>query len=61
MVPRKPWHGLVIEMKRIGEGVVSPEQADWLNRLNAQGYRALVCYGWHDAKTIIEQYLTGAA
>jgi hypothetical protein len=56
-VPRDSFHGLFIELKRRMGGRVSPEQNDWLDRLNAQGYRATVAYGWDDARRIIESYL----
>jgi len=50
-------HGLRIELKRLKGGQVSPAQKDWLARLNAAGYKATVCRGWIEAKTIIEDYL----
>jgi len=62
MAPRGGYHGLAIELKRKGGGRVSPEQKDWIERLNAQGYRATVCFGWNDARQTIEAYLgKGAA
>jgi len=57
MAPRGGYHGLAIELKRRGGGRVSPEQKDWIERLNAQGYRATVCFGWNDARQTIEAYL----
>ena len=61
-VPRNGSHGLYIELKRpIVKGdakpVVSAEQKYWLSELNKQGYQAVVCYGWPEAKTVIEEYL----
>jgi hypothetical protein len=61
-VPRNGFHGLWIELKRPivkGEAkpVVSPEQKYWIEQLREQGYRAEVCYGWIEAKTLIEEYL----
>lgn len=61
-VPRGEFHGLFIELKRPivkGEArpVVSPEQKHWLKELDAQGYMATVCYGWIEAKEVIENYL----
>ena len=55
-VARHGKHGLFIEMKRRG-GRVSPDQAWWLERLNDQGYAATVCYGWDEARKVIEHYL----
>lgn len=58
-VPRGGFHGLRIEMKRRRGGVLSDEQADWIDWYNANGYRADVCYGWDEARTEIEDYLRG--
>lgn len=59
---RHGFHGLYIEMKRpIVKGepkpVISPEQKFWIEQLRKQGYKAEVCYGWIEAKQIIEHYL----
>jgi hypothetical protein len=58
-VPRGGFHGLRIEMKRRKGGRVSDDQADWLDYYNANGYRAVVCYGWDEARMEIEDYLRG--
>lgn len=58
-VPASGYHGLYVEMKR-KDGVpsdVKPEQREWLARLNAQGYRAEVAYGWAHAVEVITDYL----
>ena len=54
------WHGLFIEMKR-KNGVpsdVSPEQQQWLEALEEQDYRAVVCFGWEQAVAWIDSYLS---
>lgn len=58
------FHGLFIELKRneiktfnIKKGVVTKEQKQWLDDLNAQGYHAVVCYGFAEAIKVIESYL----
>lgn len=63
--------GLYIEMKRPSErlkrrpehkwdtGGVKPNQVDWLNALEAQGYKCVVCYHWYEAASEIKMYLTG--
>lgn len=59
-VPAGGYHGLFIEMKRKG-GVpsdVSPEQREWLARLNEQGNLAVVAFGWAQAVEQIQQYLS---
>ena len=55
-VARGDYHGLYIELKKSG-GRPSDNQKTWLSDLNAQGYKAVIAYGWVDAKTIIEEYL----
>lgn len=56
-VPSAPFHGLFIEMKRKNGGKVSSEQQDWIDNLQAQGYRALVCKGVDEAQRAIIEYL----
>jgi hypothetical protein len=51
------WHGLFIEMKRRKGGAVKLEQTAWLNALTEQDYRAVVCYGWDEAREQILKYL----
>jgi hypothetical protein len=59
-VPRGPYHGLYIELKRRHGGQVSPAQRDWLNRLRERGYAVSVCRGWEDAAQTIMAYLRQA-
>lgn len=58
-IPAGPFHGLFIEMKRANKRLsrISPEQREWLERLNGQGYCAVVCYGAAEAKRQIINYL----
>lgn len=66
-VPRHPWHGLYIELKRLSvrpktdrsKGGVSDAQTDWHVRLRVQGYAVAVCYGADDAILTINRYLSG--
>lgn len=58
-VPRGGFHGLRIEMKRRHGGKVSEDQTDWIDWYNSNGYRAVVCYGWDEAREEIENYLHG--
>jgi len=57
-VPRERYHGLVIEMK-VGRNRPSPEQDEWLLRLDGYGYATAVAYGWHKAARLIVAYLGG--
>jgi len=64
--------GLYIEMKRPSSrykkkvatdkwdtGGVADEQKQWLNDLEAMGYKVVVCYHWYEAANEIKFYLTG--
>lgn len=58
----KGYHGLFIELKvdktaRHAKGVVSKLQQECLDKLNMEGYCAVVCYGWIAAKEKIDWYL----
>ena len=55
-VPRKGYHGLFIELKRVKKGVKSANQKDWLAELNNQGYLAVTCYGAEETKNVIRSY-----
>ena len=54
--PSGQYHGLFIELKAAG-GRVQENQAEWLDELNMQGYRAVVCFGFDEARAEIERYL----
>ena len=56
-VPRACFHGLWIELKRFREGEVSESQAKRLAELEADGYRAIVCWGWRAAWEELCEYL----
>ena len=58
LTPRHGFSGLVIELKRVKGGRLEPEQADWLEWLNNQGFMAVVCKGFDAAKVTIEGYLS---
>lgn len=58
------YYGLYIELKipkRRTEknGGCSDEQLEWLAFLNSQGHKAVVCYGWEEARDVIIKYLEG--
>ena len=56
--PRGKYHGLWVEMKRRQGGKLSPDQKDWIDRMNRKGYLALRANGSEEACEIIYQYLT---
>lgn len=58
--------GLWIELKRPGapgkpKGRTSAEQLHWLGMLQSYGQFAMVCFGWSEARDVIEAYLGGRA
>ena len=59
-IARGAWHGLFIEMKRQQKSRLSVDQKIWINRLRDQGYAAVVCYGFEDAKNMIVRYMNGS-
>lgn len=60
-VPRGPYHGLYLELKRRCGGKLTDAQRDWLKHLSAHGYRAVVVRGADEAIQELERYLRGAA
>lgn len=56
-VANKNHHGLFIEMKRVKNSKVSGHQKQWIELLNKQGYKAIVCYGNNEAIKEIENYI----
>jgi hypothetical protein len=48
---------LFIEMKRVKDGVVSPEQKEWLIALDGKTTRATVCKGYDEAKAFLDKEL----
>lgn len=57
MEARKPYHGLIIELKSDG-GVVSGAQKYWLESLNARAYKAVVSWSFEESIKAVTDYLT---
>lgn len=60
--PRGIYRGLFIELKRpkargSSRGTVSPHQTRWIDGLNRRGYKAVICYGFDDARKILDDYM----
>ena len=53
--------GVAIELKRKKGGIVSDEQKEWLEKLQKQGWFAIVCRGADEAILILEQCGYGRA
>lgn len=54
--------GLFIELKRpasVGKagGKISEEQEEWINHLQENGYRVMICVGWEAARDALIEYL----
>lgn len=58
-VARLGYHGLYIELKVKG-GKLSDNQRWWIEETTKQGYYSTVCFGWEDARKVIEVYLGGS-
>ena len=58
-VPRKGYHGLYIELKRIKGGRTSPDQDRWIESLTDNGYFCEVCRGAESTIRVIKWYLGG--
>jgi len=67
-VPNKYYAGLFIELKRRAKSLksgkksfagisISDSQDEWIDKLNNQGYRAIVCYGADEAIETIDEYM----
>ena len=56
-VARGGFHGLYIELKRLKGGALSINQKAWLGLLAREGYKAVMCRGWLDARDTILNYL----
>ncbi len=61
-VPRLPFHGLYLELKRqkASASSVKPEQRGWIAALRDQGYAVVVCRGHEEAYAVAIAYLASA-
>ena len=55
-VPRGEYPGLYIELKA-KDNTPTEKQKEWLAKLDKQGYKTAVCWGWEAAAEVIEEYL----
>ena len=60
--PTEKYRGLFIELKRpktplSPKGDIKPHQTEWLEKLKLRGYMATVCYGFDEAKTVLDEYI----
>lgn len=56
-VARDGHFGLYIELK-VGKNKTTDIQKKWIKELIEQGYMVEVCYGWNEAKEVLENYLS---
>jgi len=59
-IPRPPYPGLFLELKRRRGWVVSEEQVAFKLDMDALGWATVICKGWEEAKAAITHYLHGA-
>ena len=59
LVPSSIFHGLFMELK-IKPNKPSKEQISWIDKLNAQGYQAVVAWSYEEMISITEAYLNFA-
>lgn len=57
-IPRAGKHGLFVELKT-QQGRLRGKQVWWLHNLRNEGYGAICCRGFEDARTRITAYLGG--
>lgn len=57
-VSSQGFNGLYIELKT-EKGKATDNQREWLEKLTAQGYMAVLCKGFEAARTTIDDYLRG--
>lgn len=55
-ISNENYHGLFIELKS-ASGKLSDNQKIWINDLNKNGYKAVVCFSIDDAIIIINKYM----
>jgi VRR-NUC domain len=55
--PKFRYAGLWIELKKRKLSTVTKSQKEWIDKMNNLGYKAVVCYGWEEAKEVIDDYL----
>ena len=56
MCPKSSYHGMFIELKS-AKGKLSDSQKEFMGLAILMGYKAVVCYGFDEAKDAINNYL----
>ena len=57
--PRREFHGLAIEMKKVKGSKIEPEQVQWQEQLRNRGYASYICKGKDEAIKVIDEYFNG--
>lgn len=55
--PRRPYHGLYLEMKKPTDSNTSAAQFWWRDRLVKNGYYAIICNGVDEAWKVLMEYM----
>jgi hypothetical protein len=56
-LPRGPYHGAYLELKRDKSSAVSEEQLQFRERMERQGYYAVIACGWDETIGHLSRYL----
>lgn len=56
-LPRGPYHGAYLELKRDADSAVSDEQIAFRERMERQGYYAVIAAGWDAVLFALSRYL----
>lgn len=56
-LPRGPFHGAYMELKREAGSRTSDAQEDWVALMNAVGYRSAIVKGYEEARQFAQDYL----
>lgn len=59
LVPRTTWHGMVLELKKIGGPKPRTDQIEFIQAARNQGFYATYAVGYLEAIEYLESYLLG--
>ncbi len=60
-IPTHQYHGLFLEMKKIKDYTLSPEQLRFQQSAREKNYKAEFAYGWEHGRQIILDYLSSSS
>jgi len=54
---KQGYHGLFIELKKDDKQKISPNQKKWMEKLSINGYKAVACFSWEEARKALIDYM----